>query len=197
VSREGQQTAPPRWHDLPDRTDAPGVSRARRHRALFALAKRLTRGRSYQFLRVLAIDRRLLRPFLGFNARLMPFGKLDRAQTEALILRTAWLCGSRYEWTQHRAMGRESGLTEAQIEAIGADPESELLDQRTRLLLAIVPELLDDHAVGEPTFEALSRCFSPAEILEATLLVGNYAMLAGALNSFGVPLERAWGRAGT
>jgi len=28
------------------------------------------------------------------------------------------------------------------------------------------------------------------------MLVGNYAMLAGALNSFGVPLESAWGDGG-
>ena len=189
----------PRWRELPDRTDAPGVKRARRHRALIALAKRLTRGRSYQFLRVLSIDRRLLRPFLAFNARLMPFGKLDRRQTEALILRTAWLCGSRYEWTQHRAMGLEAGLSEAEIEAIGAesaagppDSASDALDPELRDLLRIVPELLDDHTIGEATYERLSRSLSPAEILEATLLVGNYAMLAGALNSFGVPLEGAW-----
>jgi alkylhydroperoxidase family enzyme len=191
--------AGPRWHELPDRTDAPGVERARRHRALIALARRLTRGRSYQFLRVLSINRRLLRPFLAFNARLMPFGKLDRRQTEALILRTARLCGSRYEWTQHRAIGLEAGLSEAEIEAIGSDPGGgspgpggEALEPELRDLLAIVPELLDEHTVSEVTYEHLARTLSPAEILEAVLLVGNYAMLAGALNSFGVPLERAW-----
>jgi alkylhydroperoxidase family enzyme len=192
VSASGSGSEGPRWHELPDRTEAPGVRRARRHRALIALAKRLTRGRSYQFLRVLSINPRLLRPFLAFNARLMPFGKLDRRQTEALILRTARLCGSRYEWTQHRAMGREAGLTEAEIEAIGSDPEGDALDPPLRDLLRIVPELLDDHTVSEATFERLSRSLSPAEILEAVVLVGNYAMLAGALNSFGVPLERAW-----
>ena len=197
---DGGRAGAHRWHELPDRTEAPGVRRSRRHRALIALAKRLTRGRSYQFLRVLAINPRLLRPFLAFNARLMPFGKLDRRRTEALILRTAWLCGSRYEWTQHRAMGREAGLSEAEIEAIGAaDPEggapdsaSEALDPELRDLLRIVGELLDDHTLSEATYERLARFLSPAEILEATLLVGNYAMLAGALNSFGIPLERAW-----
>jgi len=184
------------WHELPDRTGAPGVERARRHRALIALARRLTRGRSYQFLRVLSIDRRLLRPFLAFNMRLMPRGRLDRRDSEALILRTAWLCGSRYEWVQHRAIGRRVGLTAEQVEALAAEPDSELFGERTRALLAIVPELLDRHALSESSFERLAAELSPAEILEATLLVGHYAMLAGALNSFGVPLEGAWDRAG-
>jgi alkylhydroperoxidase family enzyme len=187
---------PPRWHELPDRTDDPRIERSRPQRLAIAVARRATRGRSFQFLRVLSIDRRLFRPFLAFNLRLMPRGRLERRETEALILRTAWLCGSRYEWTQHRAIGRRAGLSPEQIEAIAADPESGVLDERTRRLLAIVPELLENHAVAEPTFESLAADLTPAEILEATMLVGNYAMLAGALNSFGVPLESAWGGGG-
>ena len=141
---------------------------------------------------MLSIDRRLFRPFLAFNLRLMPRGRLDRRDSEALILRTAWLCGSRYEWIQHRALARRAGLTPEQIETIGANPESEVLGGPTRSLLAVVPELLDHHTLSEATYEKLAEAFTPAEILEATMLVGNYAMLAGALNTFGVPLERAW-----
>lgn len=185
-------TYPPRWRDLPDRTGDSRIERSWLQCLLIAIARRATRGRSYQFLRVLSIDRRLFRPFLAFNLRLMPRGRLDRRETEALILRTAWLCGSRYEWAQHRAIGRRVGLSPEQIEAIAADPESGLLGERTRRLLAIVPELLERHAVAEPTYERLAVDLTPAEILEATMLVGNYAMLAGALNTFGVPLERAW-----
>jgi alkylhydroperoxidase family enzyme len=191
---EGRSGPAPRWHQLPDRTDDPRIERSRLHRLAIALARRATQGRSFQFLRVLSIDRRLFRPFLAFNLRLMPRGRLDRRDSEALILRTARLCGSRYEWTQHRAIGRRAGLSPEQIEAIGSDPGSELLGERTRRLLRIVPELLEAHALSEPTYEDLARSFEPAEVLEAVMLVGNYAMLAGALNSFGVPLEDAWSR---
>lgn len=184
--------AAPRWHELPDRTGDPAIRRVAWQRAAIALARRLSRGRSYEFLRVLSIDRRLFRPFIAFNARLMPRGRLDRRETEAVILRTARLCGSRYEWTQHRAIGRHVGLTAEQIEAIGADPESELLSEPTRVMLRAVGELLDRHALSPETYEALAARLPPARILELVMLVGNYAMLAGALNSFGVPLERAW-----
>lgn len=180
------------WHELPDRTNDPAIRRSPLHRGVIALAKRATRGRSYQFMRVVSIDRRLFRPFLAFNARLMPFGRLERQETEAVILRTARLCRSRYEWTQHTAIGGAAGLTPEQIEAIGSDPASELLPARTRLLLSAVPELLDDHALSEATYARLAVELPPARILELVLLVGNYAMLAGALNTFGVPIERAW-----
>lgn len=193
--REAPAGAAPRWHELPDRTEDPRIRRSRLQRGLIALARRLTRGRGYQFMRVVSIDRRLFRPFLAFNLRLMPLGKLDRRDTEALILRTAWLCRSRYEWTQHEAIGRRAGLSTEQIEAVASDPQSDLLDERTRLLLPIVPELLESHAVSEATYEALAPHFTPAQILEAVMLVGNYAMLAGALNTFGVQLEDAWGEA--
>lgn len=191
--RDAPSGAAPRWRELPDHTEDPRIRRSRLHRGAIRLARRLSKGRSYQFMRVVSIDRRLFRPFLAFNLRLMPLGKLDRRDTEALILRTAWLCGSRYEWTQHEAIGRRVGLSAEQIEAIAADPQSELLGEQTRLLLPIVPELLEGHAVSEETYEALAQRFEPAEILEAVMLVGNYAMLAGALNTFGVPLEDAWG----
>lgn len=183
----------PRWHQLPDRTGDPRIKRSALHRGAIALARRLSRGRSYQFMRVVSIDRRLFRPFLAFNMRLMPLGKLDRCDTEALILRTAWLCGSRYEWTQHEAIGRRAGLSTEQIEAVASDPQSDLLGEKARLLLPMVPELLENHALSEATYEALAPHFTPAQILEAVMLVGNYAMLAGALSTFGVQLEEAWG----
>lgn len=182
------------WHDLPDRTDDPRINRWLPHRGVIALARRATRGRSYQFMRVVSIDRRLFRPFLLWNARIMPRGKLDRRQTEAVILRVAVLCRSKYEWTQHRAIGRGVGLSPEEVEAASTDPANPVLDERTRTLLAAIPELLDDRALSSESFDALVEFLTPAQILEFVMLVGNYAMLAGALSSFGVPLEKAWDR---
>lgn len=180
------------WYDLPDRTNDPQISRSLLHKAAIRLAKRGTRGRSYQFLRVVSIDRRLFRPFLLWNARLMPRGKLTRKQTEAVILRVGWLVRSKYEWTQHKAIGRAAGLTAEQIAAAASDPTNAVLDEHTRSLLAAVPELLEHHALRPETFDELAQFLTHAQILEFVMLVGNYAMLAGALNTFGVQLESAW-----
>jgi alkylhydroperoxidase family enzyme len=180
------------WNEAADRTEDPAIKRNPAHVLVTKAAKRGTKGRTFQFMRVLSINPRLFRPYISWNSRMMPRGKLPRQQTEAVIIRTAWICGSVYEWTQHKAVGRGVGLTKQQVEAAGPNPESDLFDDQTKLLLAAIPELLEDHILSDETYEALRAFLSPALILEFIMLVGTYTALAGALNTFGVPLEDAW-----
>lgn len=187
-------THDPSWHAKPDRTNDPAIKRSPLSRLVIAFSKRKTKGRSYQFMRVLAINKRLHLPYIMWNSRIMPYGKLTRQQTEAVILRVAWLCRSEYEWIQHKAIGIHNGMTEEQVEALGADPTSDLFDDETKALLAAVPELIDNHVLSDESYEALSAFLSPALILEFIMLVGTYSALAGALNTFGVPIEDAWNK---
>ncbi len=182
------------WLVGPDRTDDPQIRRGLVPRLVTAGARRFTRGRSFNFMRVLSIDGRLFLPYLLWNSRLMPRGKLPRQQTEAVILRTAWLCRSKYEWTQHHAIGRGVGLSEEQCLAAGSDPASAVFDQETRLLLAGVDELLASHRLSDETYAQLARTLPPKRILEYIMLVGTYSALAGALNTFGAPIEAAWAK---
>lgn len=182
----------PNWHRQADRTSDPRIRRGPISKAILTTARRATKGRSFNFLRVLTIDGRLVLPYLVWNSRLMPRGKLSRSQTEAVILRTAWLCGSEYEWTQHRAIGRSVGMSQAQLEAAGPEPDSDCFDELTRLLLGGVEQLLNEHRLSDATYDALRAELPPARILEYVMLVGTYSALAGALNSFGVQLEEHW-----
>lgn len=182
----------PNWHVGPDRTNDPEIKRNVLSRLITTVTARATKRKSYQFMRVLSINGRLHVPYLIWNSRLMPNGKLPRTQTEAVILRTAWLCRSEYEWTQHRAIGRRAGLTKEQVAAAGPDPASDVFDARTKLLLAGVPELLEEHKLSDATYDALRTELPPKLILEYVMLVGTYAALAGGLNTFGVPLEESW-----
>lgn len=184
----------PNWYTGPDRTDDPEIKRGLIPKLVTRAAKKVTRGRSYEFMRVLAIDGRLFLPYLLWNSRLMPRGKLPRWQTEAVILRTAWLCRSEYEWTQHRAIGISVGLSKEQAEAAGPEPESELFDETTRAMLVGAAELLDQHKLSDATYETLRRSLPPKRVQEYVMLVGTYSALAGSLNTFGAQLEEAWGR---
>lgn len=182
----------PNWHSGPDRTDDREIKRGVIPKLVTWGAKKTTRGRSFEFMRVLSIDGRLFLPYLLWNSRLMPRGKLPRWQTEAVILRTAWLCRSQYEWTQHRAIGRAAGLSKEQVEAAGAEPESELFDETTRAMLLGVAELVEDHRLSDTTYESLRKTLPPKRVQEYVMLVGTYSALAGSLNTFGAPLEEAW-----
>lgn len=180
--------------EKPERVNDPAVKRFLPHRGLIALVRLVSRGRSYEFLRVVAINRRLLRPFLAFNMRLMPFGKLRRRQTEMVILRVAAVCESEYEWRQHVQIGRRAGLTDEEIDLIARDPVADVFSDDDRSLLAATNELLDRREITDETWRDLREFLNHARIFELCMLVGNYAMLAGALNTFGVSLEPAMRR---
>lgn len=182
------------WHRGPDRTDDPDIRRGPRSKLIIAAAKVVTRRRAFNFLRVLSADGRLVIPYLLWNARLMPRGKLPRKQTEAVVIRTAWLCRSEYEWMQHQALGRNVGLSREQVDAAGPDPQSDLFDEETKLLLGGVEELLREHRLSDATYDALRETLPPKHILEYVMLVGTYAALGGALSTFGVQLEDHWVR---
>lgn len=190
---DGARAGDDHWHAAPDRLDDPDIRRSLFGRFLISASKRVTRGHAYHFMRVLSVDRRLHLPYLLWNSRLMPRGKLPRKHTEAVVIHTAWRCRSQYEWVQHRAIGRrKAGLTREQVDAAGPDPQSDVFDEETRLLLAGVDELLDDHRLSDATWDGLRAFMSPRLILEYIMLVGTYAALGGALNSFGTPLEKIW-----
>lgn len=182
------------WIAGPDRTRDPEIKRGPRSKLIIKVAKMVTRGKSFNFLRVLTIDGRLAIPYLLWNARLMPRGKLDRKLTEAVIIRTAWLCRSEYEWTQHCAIGRSVGLSAEQIAAAGPQPASDLFAEPLSTLLLAVEELLTEHRLSDQSYEQLRGQLPPARIQEYVMLVGTYAALAGSLNTFGAPLEGAWQR---
>ena len=131
----------------------------------------------------------LFRHWLPFGAKLMYGGKLEPRVREFVILRVAWLCKAAYEWGEHVPLARQAGLENAEIEAIplGADYVGWTMADRT--LLAAVDELVIDHCISDEVWGHLAKRFSDPELIELALLAGHYALIAAALNSFGVQAE--------
>jgi 4-carboxymuconolactone decarboxylase len=105
---------------------------------------------------------------------------------ELLILRVAWRTRSGYEWNQRTRMGAEVGLTPAQLEAIARGPAAGVWTPLERALLTAVDEFVDDHALGDATWDTLAVHFDPAQRFELLFLIGGYLCLAGVLNSIGL-----------
>ncbi len=146
-------------------------------------------GGAANIFRTLAHHPGVLRRFLPFGGKLLFGGRLPARDRELLILRTAWNCGSDYEWGQHARIGRLAGLTDEEIIRVAAGPGEPAWDEADAELLRAADELLADHRLGEPSWTALAARFGPEELIEIILLVGNYAMLAGFLNTAGVERE--------
>lgn len=134
----------------------------------------------------LARHRRLFRAWLRFAARLMPYGTLPRVDAELVILRVAVECGSDYEWHQHVRLARRAGLSDEQIERVGAGPDALGWTDHQRALLRSVGELTVDRTIGADTWAALSTAYDQTQLIEVCLLIGQYEMLAGTLNALGV-----------
>jgi alkylhydroperoxidase family enzyme len=117
---------------------------------------------------------------------------LPARERELIILRTAWRCGSDYEWAQHADFARTAGLSDAEIRRVAADGEGgEGWEPSEALLLRTVDELVESHRVADDTWAALERRYPEPVLLQIFLLAGHYVMLAGLLNSVGVVVESA------
>jgi len=131
----------------------------------------------------------------GLYRRWMPFagkllaGKLPARDRELLILRSAWRCASSYEWGQHVRIAKQAGLSDDEIDRVAAGPHAPGWDAPDRALLTAVDELHDDQCIADHTWDALAARYDERQMIELPMLVGQYHMLAFALNSLGVQRE--------
>jgi len=148
---------------------------------------------SMNIFRTLVRHPGLYRRWAPFGGKLLRGGKLAPRDRELVILRAALRCGASYEWGQHVAIARDAGLADDEILAVAADPDGGGSDRgwssEDARLLSAVDQLVGDHVIDTPTWDGLRGRYTDEQLVELTLLAGHYAMLAGALNSFGVPLD--------
>lgn len=158
---------------------------------------RFETGRRLNIFRTLVRHQKLLKRWGVFANHVLNKSSLTARDREILILRTAWLCRGEYEWGQHVRIGREAGLGDEDLARIVAGSEAAGLDAKDALLLRMVDELHAEQYVRTATWRGLERHFSEQQLLDALFTVGQYTMLAMALNSLGVQLEdgvRGFGR---
>lgn len=131
----------------------------------------------------LARHRGLFRPWLRFAGVLMPGGRLPRADTELLILRTAHNAGCEYEWGHHEHLGRAAGLTATEIARVREGPDAAGWDPHQSHLLHAADALRADGALGDELWRALRERYDEPQMIELCMLVGHYVMLAMTINS--------------
>ena len=131
----------------------------------------------------------------GLYRRWMPFagkllaGKLPARDRELLILRSAWRCASSYEWGQHVRLAKQAGIAGEDIDRIATGPDAPGWEPFDRTLLTAVDELHDDSCLTDTTWATLASRYDERQMIELPMLVGQYHMLAFALNSLGVQRE--------
>lgn len=123
-----------------------------------------------------------------FLSEVLKRGRLARVEKEQVILRTAWRLGAVYEYGHHYLRARQFGLTDA---AIAAATTEDAADHATRIgaFLAATDELLATHTLSDEAFARVLRYASQDELVELSVLVGQYSMVSMVLNTASVQLE--------
>src|SRR3984957_5365108 len=123
--------------------------------------------------RVLAHSPLMLRAYAGLARGLRYEAQTPRALRELMILRTAQLTASDYEWAHHRAMAAANGVDDEQVRALAQWRESDRFDPRERAALRCVEEI-HDVALSDEAFAELERAVGPGATVELVLLCAFY-----------------------
>ena len=132
---------------------------------------------------------KLMKRWLVFANHCLFKSSLPARDRELVILRTAWLAQSEYEWGQHVVIGRRAGIDGAAIEALKQDLANYDWATQERAALAATDELSASVFITDDTWRLLAAHYSREQIIDLILLVGQYRGLVGALNSLGVQLD--------
>jgi alkylhydroperoxidase family enzyme len=138
----------------------------------------------------LANHPKLMKRWLVFGNHVLAKSTLSARDRELLILRTGWNCASPYEWGQHVVIAKACGVTDAEIAAVatfmahapdpaGAGPWSEVEDA----LLRAADELHADACIAAATWATLAAHYDEQQMLDIVFTVGQYHLVAMALNS--------------
>ena len=177
------------WIDIPRTINTPDDSK---QSLLFKImgetAKLFGRNEVPDIFKVMSINKRLFWAWLYFASKLMPYGKLSGRERELIILRVAWLCRCRYEWGQHIEVGLKNGLTDKDVINVSLG-FSAFDDEKEKTLLTACDEIISNQLISENTWQTLSNFYTDKLLIEISMLIGHYQMLAGFLNSTGLQLE--------
>lgn len=145
-------------------------------------------GRVLNLYRMLGNHPRMLEAWIDFAYTLRRACTTSRVLRELMILRTAQLAQSDYEWHQHRIMAREAGVPDQKVEELANWRESKLFDARERAALELTEAIVAGR-VDDATYARAAKEFSPSEMIELILTASFYCMVPRILDATALTTE--------
>ena len=139
--------------------------------------------------RALAHSPNVLRNFLRLGNSLITRTELSPKLRELAILRIAKLTGSEYEWVQHYPIALEVGVSPEQTEAISCWNKSQNFSDMERAVLRYTDEVAQNAEVMDETFSVLQQHLNNRNIVELTVSIGYWGMVARLLEALQVDID--------
>jgi 4-carboxymuconolactone decarboxylase len=111
---------------------------------------------------------------------------LDHKVIEFAALVAARELDCKHEWAAHVNHAQQAGISLDTIRAVYRKQGVETFSSEDAALVSFVREMIHDHRVSEPTFQAVHGRFGDKGMVELSATIGYYAMLACTLNTFDV-----------
>jgi 4-carboxymuconolactone decarboxylase len=114
---------------------------------------------------------------------------LSLRERELLILRTACVARSAFEWGNHVLVSREAGIDDKDIASVRDNPASEdHWSTVERAILRVPDELHSTGTIRDSTWQILVGHFNDEQLLEVLLLVAHYLGVAFIANTASVQI---------
>ena len=155
-----------------------------------ALQKRLEElwGKPVNLYRALGNHPALAAAWTEFANAIRHDSRTPRALRELMILRTAQIARSEYEWAHHLRMARKAGVPEEKIAALAGWRGAALYDAKERAALALTEAVMACD-VSDAVHAEAKKHFSDAEFVELSLTASFYAMVSRMLDAMRVELD--------
>ncbi|ARG96781.1 carboxymuconolactone decarboxylase family protein [Legionella micdadei] len=147
-------------------------------------------GKPINLYRILANQPDMLDAWLEFAYSLRLSAKTPRKLRELMILRTAQLQNSTYEWYQHRKMAHAVGVDEHQIAELPMWTSSDAFSAKEKAALGLTEAVVHGQ-VNDATHAEAAQYFTEAEMIELVMTASFYAMVPRVLNALDVQIEKA------
>jgi alkylhydroperoxidase family enzyme len=128
-------------------------------------------------------------PFLGLAGSVLIGAQFDARKREIAVLRVARVTRSEYEWTQHERLGRNLGVTEAEMGIIRGEDPVKSLDEEGNLLCRVADEISRDVRLSDEALAAILARYGVRQATELILCCSYFNMLSRFLESTRVELE--------
>ncbi len=122
--------------------------------------------------------------------------KLDPRLRELAILQVGHLAKSAYEYSHHVKLGREVGVTDDDIRAIGEETagRASKLDALSRTVLRAAREMTSDLAMSDETFAELEGVLGREQVIDLTLAIAFYNAVVRLLGTLQIDVEPEYQR---
>jgi alkylhydroperoxidase family enzyme len=144
--------------------------------------------------RALANSPNGLRAFGALGNFIRHKSRLDPRLRELAILQVGYLARAPYEWSHHVKIGRDFGVSDADIRALIAETEGKPndLDPLAKAVLRAAREMTNTLAISEATYAELQKSLDDERLVDLTITIGFYNAVVRILHTLKIDVEDAY-----